>query len=53
MAANLNTKIKDYWSKIDDLTLEIIKSIKGDENQSHLLLKNKFKDYFVRSTNLR
>lgn len=53
MATTLKTKINDYWSKIEDATLETIKSIKGDENQCHLLLENKFKEYFVRSTNLR
>lgn len=53
MASGLKKKIKGYWSKIEDVTLDAIKSIKEDDSQSNLLLRNKFKDFFVRSTNLR
>lgn len=53
MASGLKLKIKGFWSKIEDITLETIKAIKEDADHSHLLLKNEFKDFFVRSTNLR
>lgn len=53
MASSLKKIIKGYWSKIEDVTSETIKSIKDDKNQSHFLLRNKFKDFFVRSINLR
>lgn len=53
MASGLKEKIEGYWSKIEDVTLDAINSIKGDEGQSNLLLRNRFKDFFIRSTNLR
>lgn len=51
MATILKTKIEEYWSKIENVTLEIVKSIR--ENENHLLSDDKFKDFFVRTTNLR